>query len=667
MEPTEPDHPDAPGPSPANDPAREGDELVGQTLAGRYAVTRVLGHGGMGVVVEARHLAMDRLVAVKLLHASFSLNRHAVSRFEREMKVASRLEHPGCVRVYDVGQAGPEADNRLFLAMELLRGQTLGALIEAASGQGTRLPHERIAALGAQIARALEAAHREGIVHRDLKPDNVMVLDTPEGEVVKVVDFGIARFFGDAEPGPLTAEGAVVGTPTYMSPEQAMGTEIGPASDLYALGVVLFEMATGEVPFSAPTHVSLMVKHVQEAPPRPSALAPVPVELERLILACLEKDPRARPASAMEVARRLDPLARPAEAGSARPSAVLAADTQRSRPGAAWAGPSSSEPAFTPSPAMTPAPPTRPEGRARRPLWPLGLGLGAIAVAIALVVLLGDPRPKRGAGPPEAVPDVAAAADAVVADVAALGDTAPSDTGPRAGDAAAASAIDAPPSSMGPTAPLPPASDPAASDPAAIRARLQARLSPGPSTGAPTLEACRAVAADAQELAARLQTADDAALAIADAVIARCPDWAQGYHLKGKIAQRQGRGVAARGAYLDALLRAPKWRAPRLNLAILDLDAGRPDAAEGALTAILLDEPGWVDALVLRAEARLRQNNPSGALADAKDALAAAPDRADAWMVRAAAEERLGTDDRGVASYCRAKALGHPVAAARCP
>jgi len=302
-----------------SEPGQRGDgqELVGTVLAGRYEVTGVLGQGGMGVVLEARQIAVDRKVAVKLLHAAYASNRHAVARFIREMKVTSRLEHPATVRVYDFGEAEVGGAAHLFLVMELVQGRTLSKAL--AEGE---LSLSRVLAIAEQIARALEAAHGEGIVHRDLKPDNVMLVDRyGQADQVKVLDFGIARFVEGGDEAQammrLTAEGAVVGTPAYMSPEQATGGEIGPRSDLYSFGVMLFELATGSVPFTAPTTVSLMVKHVQEPPPRPSELAPMPPRLEALILACLEKAPGQRPESARQVAEELAAIAREAHADDA--------------------------------------------------------------------------------------------------------------------------------------------------------------------------------------------------------------------------------------------------------------------------------------------------------------------------------------------------------------
>ncbi|HRE89896.1 MAG TPA: serine/threonine-protein kinase, partial [Myxococcota bacterium] len=304
--------------------------LVGTVIAGRYEVIKELGQGGMGVVLRAKQIAMNREVALKVLHPQFSQNRQAAARFHREMQVTSKLEHANTIRVYDFGET---EDGQLYLAMELVPGKTLSELLGAQPVTSTTprqdetdlvvrtgLPLPRLVHIARQIAVALKAAHGEGIVHRDLKPDNVMLIDRyGDKDTVKVLDFGIARFADEsAESQRLTAEGAVVGTPAYMSPEQATGRPVGAATDIYAFGVMLFEMATGTIPFSAPTTVSLMVMHVQEPPPRPSTVAPVDPRLEQLILRCLAKDPADRPASAEEVIAALDQLVAPSASAPGR-------------------------------------------------------------------------------------------------------------------------------------------------------------------------------------------------------------------------------------------------------------------------------------------------------------------------------------------------------------
>ena len=268
----------------------------------------------MGSVYRAHHILMDKPVAVKVLRHELSCDTEAVARFHREARSASRLDHESIIRVTDFGQTD---DGLLFLVMELLDGENL-----AQSIRKEPLPWRRAATIAREMAQGLAHAHEQGVIHRDLKPENVVVLRRGKGRLlVKVLDFGLAKLVRtspdsapdpDEEPGKnLTKTGVVFGTPEYMSPEQAEGKTLGPHTDLYALGVVLYQMVTGQLPFSAPTFLALIAKTVHEAPRPPSQVVPekqIPVALEELILRCLEKLPDDRPASADEIADELDAL-----------------------------------------------------------------------------------------------------------------------------------------------------------------------------------------------------------------------------------------------------------------------------------------------------------------------------------------------------------------------
>lgn len=291
-------------------PSLPDDPLSGRVFSGRYRLLEPIGRGGMGAVYRAHHILMDKPVAVKVLRGELAGDIEAVARFHREARSASRLDHECIIRVTDFGQTD---DGLLFLVMELLDGENLAQVIR----QGT-LPWRRAATIAREIAQGLSHAHEQGVIHRDLKPENVIVSRRAKGRLqVKVLDFGLAKLFrgssenSDEEPGrALTKTGMVFGTPEYMSPEQAEGKKLGPDTDLYALGVVLFQMVTGRLPFSAPTLLALIAKTVQDPPPRPTEVAPeakLPEALETLILRCLEKDPEERP-SAEQIADELDSL-----------------------------------------------------------------------------------------------------------------------------------------------------------------------------------------------------------------------------------------------------------------------------------------------------------------------------------------------------------------------
>jgi eukaryotic-like serine/threonine-protein kinase len=253
-------------------------------LAGRYVLREVLGTGGMATVWRATDQVLGREVAVKVLNPHFAADAGFVARFEREARHAARLSHPGLVMVFDSGIDNGTA----FIVMELVAGRTLRQVLD---GRGT-LPLGEAVAIAAAVCEALEVAHAAGLVHRDIKPANIVL----SGGEVKVLDFGIARAEGSAGG---TRTLGVLGTAAYLSPEQASGGQAGPQSDLYSLGCVLFEMLTGEPPFTADSAVGLAYRHVHHDPGPPSARRPgVPAQLDWITAQLLAKDPDARPPSA---------------------------------------------------------------------------------------------------------------------------------------------------------------------------------------------------------------------------------------------------------------------------------------------------------------------------------------------------------------------------------
>ena len=269
----------------------------GTTLADRYRVERSLGRGGMAEVYLAQDLRLERPVALKVLAPALSSDPSFVARFRREAQAAAGLSHPNIVAVYDWG----EALGSYFIAMEYAPGRTLAEVIEAEAP----LSAERTAVIGEQVAAALAAAHRNGLVHRDIKPSNVIL---GENDAVKVTDFGIAHVVEEAGT-RLTATGTVLGTPVYLSPEQAEGRAVDARSDVYSLGVVLYELATGATPFQGTTSAALAYQHAREPFEPPSVRSPaVPAALDSIITESLAKDPDARPASAEQVRRRLAAL-----------------------------------------------------------------------------------------------------------------------------------------------------------------------------------------------------------------------------------------------------------------------------------------------------------------------------------------------------------------------
>lgn len=258
------------------------------SLAGEYVLRSVLASGGHGTVYEAEHRVLGRRAAVKVLHPHLSEQGDMLQRFVREARVVNQIRHPNIVDVYDFGML---PDGSPFYVMELLAGRTLSQLLQ----ERGRLSAERALALLEPIGAALQAAHQAGVVHRDLKASNVAVVSEGEPPRVKLLDFGIAKLI-HPEQGQegLTTAGQRLGTCQAMAPEQFRGGPIGPATDVYALGVLLYQMLTGSYPFQSEDRLEVERLHLEAPPPRPSASAPVPPAVDGVVLRCLEKDARQR-------------------------------------------------------------------------------------------------------------------------------------------------------------------------------------------------------------------------------------------------------------------------------------------------------------------------------------------------------------------------------------
>jgi tRNA A-37 threonylcarbamoyl transferase component Bud32 len=284
-----------------------------QVIAGRFRVECEIGRGGMGTVYRASHLGLERVVAVKVLKPEFSADREVAERFIREARTMARLRHPRAAMIFDAGHL---ADGRPFIVMEYVEGSTLA---ETLARDGQFAP-ERAVGVAAEICDVLAEAHALGIVHRDLKPSNIML----NGRGVCVLDFGIAKVLQTStevtRTHPTTETGLVIGTPRYMSPEQCLGHRVGPASDLYSVGVLLYEMLTGRPPFVDQFSSAVLVKQATAAPPPLAALRPeCPPKLAAAVHSLLAKNPAQRPASAVEMRRLIEEGVAPPAREAARP------------------------------------------------------------------------------------------------------------------------------------------------------------------------------------------------------------------------------------------------------------------------------------------------------------------------------------------------------------
>lgn len=341
-------------------------------LNNRYELEHKIGEGGMARVYRGRDLRLNRLVAIKVLHSHYASDQAFLNRFEHEAQAAANLRHPNIVDVYDVGQDGDIP----YIVMEYVDGQDLKSILM----QHGPMPVDQAIDIAASVAEGLEAAHRAGLIHRDIKPQNIIV---GSNGAVKITDFGIAK---SKMSTAMTETGVTFGTADYLSPEQARGQPATPASDVYSLGVTLYEMLTGRLPFTGDSSIAVAMQHVSEEPPPPRMHNPrIPSQLENLVLVALSKDPAARPRSALDFARRL----RNYLAADDQPTVVRPAQrppqrqVPRNDPGVPRAAPRTSYIGSEKStgrvvlPPRPVAPAAAPEGR--------GLGFGGFMLSLLLL------------------------------------------------------------------------------------------------------------------------------------------------------------------------------------------------------------------------------------------------------------------------------------------
>ncbi len=336
---------------------------------GEYRVIKKIGEGGMGAVYSAIQPVIGKRVAIKVLAQHIANNPELVRRFVDEARAVNKIGHPNIVDIFSFGWL---PDQRHYFAMEFLDGHSLADRMKE-----TRIPVAECRRLLRNICQALEAAHRQGIVHRDLKPDNIWVVEPAHADsYAKLLDFGIAKLVGENDLGTKTQTGVLMGTPAYMSPEQCKGVGVDHRTDIYALGMILYEMFTGRLPFEG-AFAELLTHHLITVPSPPSRFAQLPPALDRLIVSCVEKDPAQRPQSAAALWKALETaLPRDGEEVAAAPAtASLTLALEETAPDTLAPAPGRTFPSMTMAPA-----------RNRRP-WLLIGGAGAVGAVVLLALV----------------------------------------------------------------------------------------------------------------------------------------------------------------------------------------------------------------------------------------------------------------------------------------
>lgn len=620
------------------------------TQIGSYRVESKLGAGAMGEVFRAVHVELGRPVAIKQLQRRFAVDESLVTRFINEARSVNLIRHENIVEVTDFVR---DSEGFLYMVMELLEGRSLGSLIDAMAP----LPSSRVAHIGVQIAEAVHAAHLAGIIHRDLKPENIFLIKRrATDDYVKLLDFGIAQLHPDCGGLEATERGTVIGSPVYMPPEQAKGEAVTPAADVYALGVVLYEMVSGKRPFDKETSLEMMMAHIADTP-LPLDVPSLPPDMEALIKQCLAKDPSKRPGSMAVVASALESFSESRE-GTSISQTMLATDKRapeevidKASQADASHVDSRSERSIS-SPSSTVRSGVGLANRGHR--WPLRIGaLVAIAVVGAAIVILVD-------GPSDKKPKPQG--------LAIVPDASQAQSQPR-------QALDRQIVEHG-LPPIPLNCQCSNDSTLASLERVTKLLlggAPG-STRPDDLQALRLLAeiddSSAETILWRARAhlfAGDSVTAGEHAKAARvaCPDLAAAHATEGTAHSVNGNYALAIPPLQRAVVLDPDYLDARFNLAVVFLSANRAEDAIAAVSKVLVQDPQYANARYLRGRAHLAAGAPENARDDLEAAVIATKDNAHAWSALGKALSELGDLEGARVAACQARELGD--SEAQCP
>ncbi len=612
----------------------EAEAKLSGDAAKRYRILETLGTGGMGEVFHGQHIELGRDVAIKRLREEVALDKSVVKRFINEARAVNLIRHENIVEVTDFFT---DDKGRVHMVMELLEGRSLGALIRSMAP----LPYERVAHIGAQIAEAVSAAHESGVIHRDLKPENVFLIRRKSThDYVKLLDFGIARLHPSCGGLEATESGIVMGTPIYMPPEQAKGTEVTAAADTYSLGIILYEMLSGAGPFPKTSAVEMMMAHIADEP-KPLEISGLPDEFRELVAACLAKSPDDRPASMQAVVDVLEPLAVATKESEPMGAALHSGDIagaatwDHSEPGAISADKAASA-SFSQMPVSAPS-----SKRTRNISILAGIVLGLAGLLFWVI---------RGHNTGEVESDTLV-------------------TQPVASESVR-SQLDQTMASMG-FSPTPLACKSSAAEVMATQLRIATLLKagkPGGNTPQDQL-ASEELAKLAQDIGPEtslwkartsLQQGKNVdALRFAKQATQACPQMATAYAVAGTA-------HALNGNHSDAIIELNlavnidhDYLDARFNLALSQASSKRVVDAIESLSILLETDPRYLGARYLRGRSYLQIKKYPEALEDLKLAVASKADNSSAWYLLGFAHKGVGDLSEANRAFCRARELGH--------